>query len=135
MTESSPETVLTTKDVIARVTTHLSAGEVESAIAEAVREGRTVYDNIVKAILFILPTSLVEAAVLMMAIGTGIGSGAVPFWGTTITASTPRSRRRRTSTRSTRCSGSATTCTGTATTTRSRFPCRHRRLIPPRGWS
>jgi magnesium-transporting ATPase (P-type) len=40
-------------------------------IAKAVEEGRTVYDNIVKAILFILPTSLAEASVIVVAIAIG----------------------------------------------------------------
>ena len=40
-------------------------------ITHAVSEGRTVYDNIVKSILFILPTSLAEAAVIIVAIVTG----------------------------------------------------------------
>ena len=39
-----------------------------ASIAKAVREGRNVYDNIVKSIVYILPTSLAEAAVIMVAI-------------------------------------------------------------------
>lgn len=39
-----------------------------STIAIAVKEGRTVYDNIVKSILFILPTNLAEATVIIVAI-------------------------------------------------------------------
>lgn len=39
-----------------------------STIAAAVKEGRTVYDNIVKSILFILPTNLAEATVIIVAI-------------------------------------------------------------------
>lgn len=42
-----------------------------ATIAEAVRAGRTVYDNLKKAILFILPTNGGEALVLIAAILTG----------------------------------------------------------------
>ncbi|MCB1616667.1 MAG: HAD-IC family P-type ATPase [Pseudomonadales bacterium] len=42
-----------------------------STIAKAVCEGRTVYDNIVKSIVFILPTSLAESLVIMTAILCG----------------------------------------------------------------
>ena len=42
-----------------------------STIALAVLEGRTVYDNIMKSILFILPTSLAEAVVIITAIIMG----------------------------------------------------------------
>ncbi|GAA0859330.1 HAD-IC family P-type ATPase [Aliiglaciecola litoralis] len=42
-----------------------------STIASAVREGRTVYDNIVKSIIFILPTNLAEALVIFTAIMLG----------------------------------------------------------------
>ncbi len=42
-----------------------------STIAKAVSEGRTVYDNILKSIIFILPTSLAEALVIMIAIALG----------------------------------------------------------------
>jgi magnesium-transporting ATPase (P-type) len=42
-----------------------------STIALAVREGRTVYDNIVKSIVFILPTNLAEALVIFTAIMFG----------------------------------------------------------------
>ncbi|NIA68190.1 cation-transporting P-type ATPase [Pelagibius litoralis] len=42
-----------------------------AAIAEAVRTGRTVYDNLKKAILFILPTNGGEALVLITAILLG----------------------------------------------------------------
>lgn len=42
-----------------------------STIAKAVSEGRTVYDNIVKSIIFILPTSLAEALVIIVAILIG----------------------------------------------------------------
>ncbi|WP_202984513.1 cation-translocating P-type ATPase [Thiomicrorhabdus xiamenensis] len=40
-------------------------------ITRAVAEGRTVYDNIVKSIIFILPTSLAEAMVIVTAIFLG----------------------------------------------------------------
>ncbi len=43
-----------------------------ATIAEAVRAGRTVYDNLKKAILFILPTSGGEALVLIAAILLGV---------------------------------------------------------------
>ena len=43
-----------------------------ATIAEAVREGRTVYDNLTKAILFILPTNGGEALVLIAAIILGV---------------------------------------------------------------
>jgi len=43
-----------------------------ASIAEAVRAGRTVYDNLKKAILFILPTNGGEALVLIAAILLGI---------------------------------------------------------------
>lgn len=43
-----------------------------STIAVAVKEGRTVYDNIVKSILFILPTSMAEAVVIIAAIMMGV---------------------------------------------------------------
>ncbi len=39
-----------------------------ATIARAVAEGRTVYDNIVKAIAFILPTNLAQASVIVLAI-------------------------------------------------------------------
>lgn len=42
-----------------------------STIAKAVSEGRTVYDNIVKSIIFILPTNLAEALVIFIAIMLG----------------------------------------------------------------
>ena len=42
-----------------------------ASIAHAVEEGRTVYDNIRKAILFLLPTSVAEALVIMAAVGAG----------------------------------------------------------------
>lgn len=42
-----------------------------STITRAVEEGRTVYDNIVKSITFILPTNLAEATVIIIAIIIG----------------------------------------------------------------
>jgi magnesium-transporting ATPase (P-type) len=43
-----------------------------SSIAAAVEEGRTVYDNLKKAILFILPTNGGEALIIIAAIAMGI---------------------------------------------------------------
>ena len=62
-----------------------------ATIVEAVHEGRTVYDNIVKAILFVLPTSLVQASVLMLAILIGAELPVTPvqiLWVNMITAVT-----------------------------------------------
>jgi magnesium-transporting ATPase (P-type) len=42
-----------------------------ASITAAVREGRTVYNNIEKAILFILPTNVAEALVILVAILVG----------------------------------------------------------------
>jgi magnesium-transporting ATPase (P-type) len=42
-----------------------------ASITAAVREGRTVYNNIEKAILFILPTNVAQALVIMAAIFVG----------------------------------------------------------------
>jgi magnesium-transporting ATPase (P-type) len=42
-----------------------------ATIARAVAEGRTVYDNIVKSIIFILPTNIAEALVIFSAIMLG----------------------------------------------------------------
>ncbi|MCB1789258.1 MAG: cation-transporting P-type ATPase [Gammaproteobacteria bacterium] len=42
-----------------------------ATIVNAVREGRTVYDNLRKAVLFILPTSIAEAVVMLAAILMG----------------------------------------------------------------
>ena len=42
-----------------------------ATITAAVREGRTVYNNVEKALLFILPTNVAEAAVIMAAIFAG----------------------------------------------------------------
>ncbi|MFC4526786.1 HAD-IC family P-type ATPase [Dyella halodurans] len=43
-----------------------------ASITAAVREGRTVYNNIEKAILFMLPTNVAQAAVIMVAILLGL---------------------------------------------------------------
>lgn len=43
-----------------------------ATITRAIREGRTVYDNIVKSILYILPTSLAEASVIVTAVLFGL---------------------------------------------------------------
>ena len=42
-----------------------------ASIAHAVEEGRTVYDNIQKAIIFILPTNVAEAGIIIAAIFSG----------------------------------------------------------------
>src|SRR5579864_2917892 len=42
-----------------------------ASITAAVKEGRTVYNNIEKAILFMLPTNVAQAAVIMVAILAG----------------------------------------------------------------
>ena len=62
-----------------------------ATLVQAVHEGRTVYDNIVKAILFILPTSLAEASVISMAILLGVVLPITPaqiLWVNMITAIT-----------------------------------------------
>ncbi|WP_282605541.1 cation-transporting P-type ATPase [Pelagibius sp. Alg239-R121] len=62
-----------------------------ATIAEAVRAGRTVYDNLKKAILFILPTNGAEAFVLIVAIllGTTLPITAVQIlWVNMVTAVT-----------------------------------------------
>src|SRR5690625_7094381 len=38
-----------------------------ATIVSAVSEGRTIYDNIVKAIVFILPTNVAQASVIVLA--------------------------------------------------------------------
>jgi magnesium-transporting ATPase (P-type) len=43
-----------------------------ASIANAVREGRTIYDNIKKALVFILPTNGGEAGVILLAVFLGI---------------------------------------------------------------
>src|ERR1700737_5122674 len=42
-----------------------------ASISAAVKEGRTVYNNIEKAMLFVLPTNVAQALVLMVAIFLG----------------------------------------------------------------
>ena len=62
-----------------------------ATIAAAVREGRTVYDNIVKALLFLLPTGLIEASVLLVAVVVGTPLPITPvqiLWVNMITAVT-----------------------------------------------
>ena len=60
-------------------------------ITRAVAEGRSVYDNIIKSIIFILPTSLAEATVIIAAILSGQLLPITPaqiIWVNTITAVT-----------------------------------------------
>ncbi|MEH6783601.1 MAG: HAD-IC family P-type ATPase [Alcanivorax jadensis] len=62
-----------------------------ATIAAAVREGRTVYDNIVKSLLFLLPTALIEASVLLVAVVLGTPLPITPvqiLWVNMITAVT-----------------------------------------------
>ena len=62
-----------------------------SSIAHAVEEGRTVYDNIKKAITFILPTNAGEAGTIIMAIALGCVLPITPvqiLWVNMITAVT-----------------------------------------------
>jgi Ca2+-transporting ATPase len=62
-----------------------------ATIAHAVEEGRTIYDNIRKTILFILPTNGAEAMVVMVAILLGIALPITPvqiLWVNMITAVT-----------------------------------------------
>lgn len=62
-----------------------------ASIASAVEEGRTIYDNLRKAILFILPTNGAEAFVVMAAILMGIALPITPIqilWVNMITAVT-----------------------------------------------
>lgn len=62
-----------------------------ATIVTAVKQGRTVYDNIIKAILFILPTSLAEASVISIAILLGLVLPITPaqiLWVNMITAIT-----------------------------------------------
>ena len=42
-----------------------------ASIAAAVEEGRTVYDNLRKAVVYILPTSIAQAAMVLIAVLTG----------------------------------------------------------------
>jgi magnesium-transporting ATPase (P-type) len=62
-----------------------------ATLAHAVAEGRTVYDNLRKSILFILPTSCGEALVLIIAIALGLSLPITPLqilWVNMITAVT-----------------------------------------------
>ena len=62
-----------------------------ATIAHAVEEGRTIYDNLRKTILFILPTNGAEALVVMVAITLGIALPITPvqiLWVNMITAVT-----------------------------------------------
>lgn len=62
-----------------------------STIAKAIVEGRTVYDNIVKSLLFILPTNLAESGVIIIAIMSGRMLPLTPaqvLWVNTVTAVT-----------------------------------------------
>ncbi len=62
-----------------------------ASIVNAIEEGRTVYDNIRKALLFILPTNVAEALVLMSAILLGIVMPITPaqiLWVNMVTAVT-----------------------------------------------
>jgi magnesium-transporting ATPase (P-type) len=62
-----------------------------ATIVNAIEEGRTVYDNIRKALLFILPTNGAEALVLMSAILLGIVMPITPaqiLWVNMVTAVT-----------------------------------------------
>jgi magnesium-transporting ATPase (P-type) len=62
-----------------------------ATIVNAIEEGRTVYDNIRKALLFILPTNGAEALVLMSAILLGIVMPITPaqiLWVNMVTAIT-----------------------------------------------
>lgn len=62
-----------------------------ASIAKAVEEGRTIYDNLRKAILFILPTNGAEAFVIMAAILMGIALPITPvqiLWVNMVTAVT-----------------------------------------------
>jgi magnesium-transporting ATPase (P-type) len=62
-----------------------------ASIESAVEEGRTVYDNIRKAILFILPTNAAEALMIILAIALGRALPITPLqilWVNMITAVT-----------------------------------------------
>ncbi len=62
-----------------------------ATLVAAVAEGRTVYDNLVKSILFILPTSGGQALVLLAAIALGLAMPITPLqilWVNMITAVT-----------------------------------------------
>ncbi len=62
-----------------------------ATIAKAVREGRTIYDNLRKAILFILPTNGAQGLVVMAAIMVGMAMPITPvqiLWINMVTAVT-----------------------------------------------
>lgn len=62
-----------------------------ASIASAVEEGRTIYDNLRKAILFILPTNGAESFVIMAAVIMGIAMPITPvqiLWVNMVTAVT-----------------------------------------------
>jgi magnesium-transporting ATPase (P-type) len=62
-----------------------------ASVAAAVEEGRTVYDNLRKAIAFILPTNIGQAAILVVAILLGITLPMTPaqiLWVNMVTAVT-----------------------------------------------
>lgn len=62
-----------------------------ASIERAVKEGRTIYDNLRKAILFILPTSGAEALVIMVAVVAGFVLPLTPtqiLWVNMVTAIT-----------------------------------------------
>jgi len=62
-----------------------------ATIVRAVREGRTVYDNIVKTILYVLPVSLAQASVIVTAVLLGLVLPLTPvqvLWVNLITAVT-----------------------------------------------
>lgn len=62
-----------------------------ATIARAVREGRVVFDNIKKSLLFMLPTNGGEAGVILLAIFAGLALPVTPaqiLWVNTVTAVT-----------------------------------------------
>ena len=62
-----------------------------ASIANAIEEGRTIYDNLRKTLLFILPTNGGEAGTILMAIGLGMVLPILPvqiLWVNMITAVT-----------------------------------------------
>lgn len=61
------------------------------SIAEAVEQGRTVYDNIKKSVLYMVPTGLAEAMIVVLALLVGLTLPLTPLqilWVNTITATT-----------------------------------------------
>ena len=62
-----------------------------ASIERAVEEGRTIYDNLQKAILFILPTNGAQALVILIAVLLGLELPLVPvqiLWANMVTAVT-----------------------------------------------